>query len=143
MEYYIILQGKTSIWYRSQGNNKDNENQAREIKILPALNLPLRERIKSNFNGVPKIGKPTSSKVKYTAKYGLSVEYGSSSMVKVDTIETGAFGELSLTQEGVGVRMASILAEEDTHFAVLEKKAYEVSVLFFSNKIQLIYHVRK
>lgn len=52
-------------------------------------------------------------------------------MVKVDTITSGAFGELSLTQEKVGLRMASILAEEDTHFAVLDKKSFEV--LFRSN----------
>lgn len=48
-------------------------------------------------------------------------------MVKVDVIENGSFGELSLTEEGLGVRMASILAEEDTHFAVLNKKSFQVN----------------
>lgn len=51
-------------------------------------------------------------------------------MVKVDVIENGSFGELSLTEEGLGVRMASILAEEDTHFAVLNKKSFQVNWVF-------------
>ena len=53
-------------------------------------------------------------------------------MVKVDTVDQGGFGELSLTDDGVGVRMASVLAEEDTHFAVLDKKSFDVSFYLFT-----------
>ena len=99
-----------------------------EIHSQPHIPLEPKERLKSSFNGVPKIFKTHISSVKNTQKFGLSVDYAGTAMVKVDTITCGAFGELSLTQEKVGLRMASILAEEDTHFAVLDKKSYEVLI---------------
>ena len=98
---------------------------------LPSIPIEEKDRIKSNFNGVPKIAKIERSKIKLTKKYGLCVEYCGWPMIKVDTIESGGFGELSLTEDGVGVRMASILAEEDTHFAVLDKKSFDVRILIF------------
>lgn len=127
MEYYIILQGKTSIWYRPKVFDAKMKKFNLELNQLPEIKLEATERIKSSFNGVPKMAKLSVSTIKNTQKYGLVLKYNNQPMIKVDTIDNGGFGELSLTEDGVGVRMASILAEEDTHFAVLDKKSFSVS----------------
>ena len=76
LEYYIILQGKTSIWYKVKEYDSKMKEFHYELSQLHDLKLSEKERIRSSFNGVPKMSKSSLSSVKFTEKYGLSVEYG-------------------------------------------------------------------
>lgn len=61
--------------------------------------------------------------------FGFAVYYLNKLMLRVDGIPVGTgFGEMALQEENSsGQRMASILAEEDMHCLVLDRKSYQVS----------------
>lgn len=90
--------------------------------------IPDKKRIKADYNGVPKSSKIKCSQVILKKNLGLVVYFLNKLMVRVDGIPVGVgFGEMALNEENTsGQRMASILAEEDMHCLVLDRKSYQV-----------------
>lgn len=74
-EYYIILSGKTSVWYKP----KEIEGQFGAFSFSSRQNTQVEQnvqsRIKSDFNGVPKMALVQASKVCHSPHNEFQVEY--------------------------------------------------------------------
>ena len=128
-EFFMILEGKCGIYYKTRFDDPEIYKLKEDIKNLRFKTIiPEGRRVKSEFEGVQKISKVYHTDVEYRKGYGYVLYYFGALMKKVDIMTgDGSFGEVAMNEDNPnGMRMASILAEEDTHCAVLNRKSYFV-----------------
>lgn len=124
-EFYFIISGSVGIYV----NAIPDEAQAAKLKELkakedaPKMADPI-ERFKSKFPGVGKYV-PASNSTVFHKTDGYHVLYRDRVLLRVNKLEKGAdFGAVALTENKP--RNATILAESDCYFGILEKTQYNL-----------------
>lgn len=128
-EYFIILKGACKVFYNSRYKDERVEKLKKSILLCETLKIKKKQRIKSDFAGVPKTPPIVNSQVSLKKGFGYIVYYMGKLMLDIDNMSEGSdFGTMALDENNKsGNRMAAILATEDTHCAVLDRKSYLVS----------------
>jgi CRP-like cAMP-binding protein len=122
-EFFIILRGKVSIMVKMSISSTDSTKVTTEPDI--PLKEKVKERTKSNFEGVPKSPLNLHSSV-LRKDSGYHVLHRSVLLKDIKNIsEGGSFGEAALIKGKSALRNATILCLEDCYFAVLDKQNYE------------------
>lgn len=124
-EFYFIINGSVSIFV----NVIPVEAQAAKLKELkakedaPKVEIK-KERFKSKFQGVGKYVPAINSTVFHKTD-GYHVLYRDQVLLRVNKLNKGAdFGAVALTENKP--RNATILAEDDCYFGILEKTQYNL-----------------
>lgn len=131
-EYFIILKGRCKVLYNSTYNDPKIEQIKKEIMLVESEKIEEKQRVKSNFPGVPKTPIVSNSVVTKKKDLGYFVYYMGKLMLEIDEMSDGdEFGSMALDENNKSaIRMAAILAVEDTHCAVLDRKSYLVIPIF-------------
>lgn len=130
VEFFIILQGNCGVFTRAKGDNDSKDVEA-QLVFEPTIKVESGvTRLKSSYSGVPPSYKARDSIIEYREEFGFSIFYRKRMMVKVANLTKGqTFGGMSLSEKiKNGRRGASILAQEDTYCAALDRDSYLVRI---------------
>ena len=133
-EFYIMLSGKCGVYYQREAGDSSFVLDEGRMSKLKTLRIPAKKRIKSSYPGIPKSMSAVSSRVILKEEIGFAIYFLGRLMRKVDVVVgEGSFGEMALDEKNPnGIRMATILAEDDCHCLVLNRDSFLVTNL---NKI--------